>query len=68
MKELNEKIVVETHNMINIMDQLNEMDMICKRYIESVNNDKLNESFSNIRQIIALKHYHNMDRICIFKN
>lgn len=58
----------QINKLLDLMDKLNEIEMDCKQYINSADNNKLNASFQNIREIIALNHYYHINRLHIFKD
>jgi len=51
------KTFEQINNLLELMDRLNEIELDCKRYTQSVDNSKLNSSFQTIREVIALNHY-----------
>lgn len=69
---IQQDIKAETFKQINklleLMDKLNEIEMDCKKYINSVDNNQLNASFQNIRETIALNHYYHINKLHIFKD
>ena len=58
----------QINKLLDLMDKLNEIEMDCKQYINSADNNQLNTSFKNIRKTIALNHYYHINRLHIFKD
>lgn len=58
----------QINKLLDLMDKLNEIEMDCKQYINSADNNQLNTSFQNIRETIALNHYYHINRLHIFKD
>jgi len=67
-QDIKTKTFEQINNLLELMDRLNEIELDCKRYTQSVDNSKLNASFQTIREVIALNHYYHINRIHIFKD